>query len=280
MQALMEERDFWKSRANHLAALKETLGLRLSSKEVSQCRETDVIRRMERLQQDNIRLRTEVSDLKENLKDAKSENATLCNENDGKARKLKGANKKVKNAKEIAGKEEEKAKGAMSDKQRRHASERKMKKERNDALAALQEQTRINEDLRAQLAIEQSGAVHLRDTATDPNNTTVIIPIELDIRRIDFTKVLPGLQATQMTHVENSRRWYEEWKTHKEEVRKVIGADYVVDDKKKETKIYEDFIEMSDGYMETGAEHDGKRSKRELEAICRRSEATHNEGDC
>lgn len=166
----------------------------------------------------------------------------------------------------------------MLDKQRHHASERKMKKERNDALAALQEQTRVNEDLCAQLAIEQSGAVHLRNTATDPNNTTVVIPIELEIRRIDFTKVLPGLQVTQMTHVENSRRWYEEWKTPKEEVCKGVGADYVDDGKNKDTKIYEDSVEMSDGYMETGAEHDGKTSKRELEAICRRSEATHDEG--
>lgn len=46
------------------------------------------------------------------------------------ALKVKGANRKTKNAKQVAGKEEEKAQGAMSDKKRHLESERKMRKER------------------------------------------------------------------------------------------------------------------------------------------------------
>ncbi|KAF2848179.1 hypothetical protein T440DRAFT_509742 [Plenodomus tracheiphilus IPT5] len=283
IQALIQERDSWKTQAHDLAAKNETLEKRIHSKRIARSDfSDDAICRAERLQHDNTRLRAEVLHLKESLKAAESENTTLCDDNDGKTRKLKGANKKFKNAKDAAGKEEEKAKGAVSDKQRHLASERKMKKERNDALAALQEQTKINEDLRAELTIEKSDTPHLRDTATDPNNTIVVIPIEFEIRRIDFTKLLPSLHANQVAYRVNSRLWYKEWKKPQEEVRQVVGADYVDDerDKKKmnDKKIYEDLIEMPKGYIETAAEHDGRRSKRGLEAICRRSEDTHDGG--
>jgi hypothetical protein len=50
-----------------------------------------------------------------------------------------------------------------------------------------------------------------------------------------------------------------------------------MDHEKKRAKIYEDLIEMPDGYMETTAEHDGWRSKRALEEVCRHAEARYNE---
>lgn len=68
-----------------------------------------------------------------------------------------------------------------------------MKKERNDTLAALQEQKRINEGLCAELLVEQSGNPHTRDTATDPNNITVVIPIQFEICRTNFCCLLMSL---------------------------------------------------------------------------------------
>ncbi|CAO2655186.1 Nn.00g102500.m01.CDS01 [Neocucurbitaria sp. VM-36] len=278
IKTLVQDRDAWKQEAEDQAKVIGDLERRIYSKSVAHSDlPVDLVRRMTRVESENVRLRADNAQLKENLKAAESENATLCDENDGNTKKLKGANKKVKNAKNVAGKEEVKAKGAVLDKQRHLASERKMKKERNEALAALEDQRKICEDLRAELEVEQSGTPHIRDNDTKSDITNAIIPVQFEIRRGDFRNLLVTFEASQIAMTENFKRWYEEWKKPKEETRKVVGANYVNDDKK--TRIYEDMVEMSDGYLQTGAEHDGRRSKRGLEAVCRYAESRHNSQD-
>jgi chromosome segregation ATPase len=237
---------------------------------------TDTVRRFNRLESEVARLRSDNTQLKETLKTIEYENVHLGNQNDGKTRKLKGANKKVHNAKQVAGKEEEKAKDAQADKQRHLASERRMKKERGDALAALQEQRKVNGDLRAELEVEQSGAPHVRDAAADLNNTIAVVPIQFAIRRTDVQPMMSVLKWHQKNMTERFEEWYKEWKASAAKPRKVVGSEGVDDEKKKFEKLYGGMVEMPEGYMETGAEHDGWRSKRAAQAVCRHAEARHN----
>jgi hypothetical protein len=72
--------------------------------------------------------------------------------------------------------EEEEAKDAQDDKQRHLASERRMKRERGDALAALQEQSKHNRHPRPKLEVEHFVLIHMRDAATDSNNTLLPSP--------------------------------------------------------------------------------------------------------
>lgn len=275
IQTLVHERDSWKEQAESQIEVVESLQRCMYSKNIADSDlPADLVRRMDRVESENVCLRADNVQLKENLRAAESENATLCDENDGKNKKLKGANKKVKNAKDIAGKEVVKAKDAVLDKQRHLTSERKMKKERNDALEALEEQRKINGSLRAEREVERSGAPHIRDNETKPDITTVIVPVQFEIHRSHFRELLMGLEANQMAFVDKLKCWYEEWRKPEEETPKVVGANYVEDGKK--ARIYEDTVEVPEGYLQTGAEHDGWRSKRGLEAVCRYAETRHN----
>ncbi|KAI4694515.1 hypothetical protein J4E81_006734 [Alternaria sp. BMP 2799] len=274
---LSQQCEDWKGQAEERGRTIEDLDRKTSKAAAASDLPTDTVRRLNRLESEVTRLRSENTQLKDTLKTIEYENVNLGNQNDGKTRKLKGANKKVKNAKDMAGKEEEKAKDAQGDKQRHLASERRMKKERGDALAALQQQRKLNGDLRAELEIEQSGAPHMRDVAADPNYTTAIIPIQFDIRRIDVQPMMRVLEWHQMNLMERFKEWYKDWKKASTgEVRKVVGSEGVDDEKKKLEKLYGDMVEMPDGYMETAAEHDGWRSKRGVQAVCRHAEARHN----
>ena len=276
LSELIAERDEWKSKAEDCATVIERLEKRLNKKEASHPDlPGEIVRRLERVEHENARLRTEKADLKERLKPAENAKASLCHDNDNKDNKIKGANKKAKNAKEVAGKEGEKAKGAMHDKQQRLASERKMREERNRAMAALEEQRKINSDLRAELEVEQSGVPHARDSAENQNNVVAVVPIQFEVHRGDFRLLLTILEWNQMGLADNFKRLYEDWKKPEEEVETIVGANYV-DDEKKKPRLYEDMVEMPYGYMETGAERDCWRSKRGLEAACRRAEARHN----
>jgi hypothetical protein len=274
--SLSRERDAWKARAEQQELVIAELDRRVSKDLAKADLPADVVRRLNHLESETTRLRSDNRRLKLELQATEHENVNLGNWNEGKARKLKGANKKVINAKEVAGKEEERAKDAVGSKQRHLASERKMKKERNDTLAALQKEEKISADLRAELEVEQSGAPHIRDAASNPNNTIAVIPIEFEIRHVDVQPTLMFLEAKQMQIIRNFKTWYKEWKKPKLEVKKVVGANYM-DDEKKRAKIYEDLIKMPDGYMETAAEHDGWRSKRALEEVCRHVETRYNE---
>ncbi|KAF1941463.1 hypothetical protein EJ02DRAFT_455129, partial [Clathrospora elynae] len=222
---LVRERDALKAQAEDHAKMIGRLDRRISSKDAAQSDiPVDAVRRLNRLESEIARLRSENTQLKETITAIEFENINLGNKNDGKSRKLKGAQKKVKNAKDVAEQKEEKAKGAVHDKQRHVSSERKMKKERNGALAASQEQMKINEKLRAELEVEQCGAPHMRDTATNPNNTVAVIPIELDVRRTDFQSLLIVFESNQMSIAESFKVWYKEWKKPKGEMRMVVGA--------------------------------------------------------
>ncbi|KAI2484535.1 hypothetical protein Ptr902_03475 [Pyrenophora tritici-repentis] len=264
----------WKAQAEEQAKMLADLDRKTSKRGAADLSD-DTVRRINRFESEVAHLRSENSQLKETLKTIEYENVKLENQNDGKGRKLKGANKKVKNAKEVAGKEEEKAKGAIGDKQRHLTSERKMKKERDQTQAALQEQKKLNGDLLAKLEVEQSGVPFMRDVAADPNNTVTVIPIQFDIRRTDVQPIMEELGWHQMNITKKFKEWYKENMKPKVEMRRVVGATYPEDDKKK-AKMYEDMVEMPDGYIETGAEHDGWRSKRSAEAVYRRADARHN----
>ncbi len=275
INSLIQERDSLQAEIKDQANIIQILEQRHYNKDISQSDlPGDVVRRLNRLTVENERLRRSNEELKSDLKSAETENVNLYDENEGQAKKLKGANKKVKNAKDVAGKEEQKAKDAVLDKQRRLASERKMRKEKNDALAALEEQKKITEDLRAELAIERSGNPHIRENNVIGRNPTVVVPVHFEVRRGDFRQISSVLQSSQMTMTENLKLWYEEWNKVKEVDYEVVGMDD--EDEDKTGRIFEDMGEPLDGLVQTGAEHDGRRSKAALEAICRSAEEQHN----
>lgn len=108
---------------------------------------------------------------------------------------MKGAGKKVRNAKDLACKEGEKAKNAVHDEQQRVSSERKMKAERNEAKAELQKYKKENETLLAKLEVEQSRRPHLREDGIESDCTAVVIPVEYKIHRGDFLKLLTVFES-------------------------------------------------------------------------------------
>jgi hypothetical protein len=202
----------------------------------------------------------------------------LGSQNESKSSKLKGANKKVKNAKQVAGKEEEKAKEAVEAKQRHLASQRKMKKERDDALAVMQEQRKLNGDVCAQLEMEQSGVPHVRDAALDPDNTVVVVvPVEFEIRRVDAQRTMLEVRRRQTNWTAGIEAWYKEWRKLREESDQVPVAGFYEDMRKGNAKMYQDMLDGPDGCIETGAENDGWRSRRALEATCCHAKAWHDE---
>jgi hypothetical protein len=212
--------------------------------------------------------------LSDNSMAAESDTATLRDKLVDQAQEVKGANKKTKNANQVAEKEEGKAQGAMQDKRRHLDSERKMRKEKNDALAALQVERKIAGDLRAELSIERSGKPHLCGTeGTNSNDTTVIIPMEFLIRREHYPMIADILESNCISYTDRATEWYKQWKTlNKEEVARVVGANYIDEDK--QDKLYGGMVE--DGFMMTGAEHAGRRSMKALEAVCRNARVRHN----
>jgi hypothetical protein len=188
----------------------------------------------------------------------------------------------VRNAKDLACKEGGKAKNAVHDKQQRVSSERKMKAERNEVRAELEQYRKENETLLAKLEAEQSGRPHLREDGIESDYTTIVIPVEMKIHRGDFLKLLTVFESNQMTITDKLKRWYKDWKKPKDEAHQVVGSAEYIEARninEKGVNLYEDMIETPEGwegYPETGAEHDGWRSKRSLRAICRQAEARHN----
>jgi chromosome segregation ATPase len=241
----------------------------------------DVVRRLNRLENENQQLRKLNTKLTDNLRASESENATLCDTIAENSQKMKGASKKTKNAKEVAIKGEEKAKDAVKNKQAHVASERKMKQERNEAKAALSHERKIAEDLRAELEVEKSSEPHLRDTeGSQSNHTTLIVPVSLRIRRADFQRTMTLLRQSQKYFLERAQDWYEIW------TGKVKGEGQASEGKYEESdgdefdddyedKLYGGMVEGGD--MMTGAEHDGRRSMKGLKKICRNAEAHYNE---
>jgi hypothetical protein len=279
VRSLIRERNCLQAQVKEDAVTIEQLRHRIYSKlptDIALPPET--VRRLYQLEHDNERLRKENIKLSENLRAAERETATLRDSLEDKSQKVKGANKKTKNAKQVAVKEEEKAKTAVKEKDEQKKSRKQMKQEKDEARKAHQEQEKMVQDLLTELSIEQAGSVHLRETeGTHSNNTTVVIPMEFLIRRQDFRPIQDILEANRISYVDKAKEWYDVWKLGKGEaddhVVRVVGANYL-DDEKKKGKLYGDMIE--DGFMMTGAEHDSWRSKKSLEATCRIAQTRHN----
>jgi hypothetical protein len=244
---------------------------------------TEVVRRLNRLENEVERFRIENKDLRDSLKVAESEVTALQDEIAGQKNKLKGAGKKVRNAKEVAGKQEEKAKSAVHDKQLRVLSERKMKQERNEATAEVARLTKQCDDLQTDLDVERAGEPHLRVNDPASDIAVAVIPVELSIDRAHFQKLSTVFKSNQISIAEQMQQWYANWKKPKEPSRQVVGANYV--DKKQDKvavdpeKLYADMVDLVDGHEQTGAEHDGPRSARSLQTICRKAEERHNGGN-
>jgi hypothetical protein len=245
----------------------------------------DVVRRLQRLENDCQHLRVQNAKLHENLKAAESETATLRDTIAEKSQKMKGANRKTKNAKEVAVKVEEKAKDAVNDKQRHLASERKMKKKRNDTLMKLSAEWKIAEDPRAELKIEQSGKPHLRDTEGSKSSfTTIVVPIDFRIRRLDYYRIIQRLRFNQNFFIDRMQEWHEKWLAKlNEENEEEVEADIYNGESDEDGLLYEDDdddklygVMVEGGDMMTGAEHDSWHSMRGLEQICRAAHAQHN----
>jgi hypothetical protein len=213
------------------------------------------------------------------LKAAESETATLRDTISEKAQKVKGALKKSKNAKEVAGKEEQKAKDAVNERTQLLKSQKEMRKERNDALANLAEQQKIAEDLRAELKLEQSGHPHLRDTEGSRSNcTTLVVPLEFRTKRADHMKMLSRLRYRRKYFLHMALGWHVAWTTREDEDAEEEEDGYATGDEEEdlddeeEDKLYGGMVE---GGVMTGAEHDGRRSMKGIEAVCRKAEAKY-----
>ncbi|KAF2825859.1 hypothetical protein CC86DRAFT_294485 [Ophiobolus disseminans] len=282
IKALIKERDDVQSQVKEQACTIEQLERRVYARVAADAQlPVDVVRRLNRLESDCLNLRKENAKLHDNLKAAESETATLRDTISEKAQKAKGALKKTKNAKEVASKEETKAKNAVHERQQLLKSQREMKEERNHARRARAEQEKITEDLRAELKLEQSGRPHLRDTEGSRSNvTTLVIPIELKINRADHMRTLSRLRFHQQYFLTTVQGWHETWTTRAQEGdddgqegyaddSEVDGLDY----EDKEDKLYGGMVEG--GEMMTDAEHDGWRSMKGLEAVCRNAQARY-----
>jgi hypothetical protein len=290
---ITKDRDEWKSKAEEFAKIIDELQKRANANlRANPHLGNEVATRLSQLENENRRLKSDITELRENLDSAEREKSILQNDNSGKSWKLEGASKKVRDAKAMAEKEEEKASKAVQDKQQRAGTERKMRLEKNAALADLAEERKKNEKLTAQLATEQGGHPHMRDAESNEvytDYTTVVIPIEFKIHRGDFIKLQMVFEANMMKTHDEFERWYTEWKKPKKDEIKVVGANYVSrddGDKRQKIRLGEDFYEdmtehREDGDMyipQTGAEHAGWRSKRGLEDICRRAAYNVNNG--
>ncbi|KAF2260385.1 hypothetical protein CC78DRAFT_547588 [Lojkania enalia] len=281
--SLVQDRDNWKAKAKAYGTTFDAHRSFRGSAYADLHLPVDVVARLNYLEREYTRLRTENADLKNTLRASKRENVVLNEESAGKSRKLKGAKKNFRQAKNAAKHEEEKAKSAVHDKNQRLASERKMRKERNDALAAYEEQKKISEELRVELEVERCGRPHLREDGTEADETTVVVPIEFKIDRADFRKLVIVFDSNQMKITDELERWYKQWKKPKEVV--VPGSELVEDERKKiriGADIYADSnkwwgrVDRELGVTETGAEHDGWVSKRGLLNICRHAQASYN----
>jgi hypothetical protein len=192
------------------------------------------------------------------------------NDNEGKSRKLRGANKKVKNAKDVAVKEKEKADDAFQQKQMRLKSEREMRKELKDEKGKVAMCEKEIESLKAKLHIETAGYPHIRDDGTTGDEATVAFTVQLLIYRQHFQMLRMMLESNRMKMTDNLVEWYEQWKKPEGAKDGVVGANYV-DTGKSHREMFEDDLEVVQEYPLTGAEHDGWRSKRGLEAVCRQA---------
>lgn len=102
---LSQQCDYWIAQAEEhdrtIADLEQRTSMDTAHAELPR----DILRRINRLESEMVRLRAENAQLKETHKTTERENILLGIQNESKANKLKGANTKVKNAKQVASKE-------------------------------------------------------------------------------------------------------------------------------------------------------------------------------
>jgi hypothetical protein len=286
LQALIDERDEWKLKAEKNADFIDKLQKRQHMKirnDPDFAR--DAASRLNALERENRRLQSETKELRDKLKESEGENILLTHETNDKSNKLHGANKKAQKEKNVARKEKEKAKSALHGKNERLKAEKNWRKERNDAMGALEEQKKINAQLQEQLDIEKSGYSHLRENGTDSDYTTVVIPIEFRIHRGDYLRLKMTFDANRTKLTTQFRGWYERWRKPKNDNVKVVGADYMKAKGGKkihdEGNMYNDICAFgeangADNIPQTGAEHDDWRSQRGLRDFCRNVQANYN----
>lgn len=280
VKLLSHERDRWKAEAAQIRKEHNDLQRKL-------CRtaKTDVdlpaemVRRLERLENDVDRYQDENKDLRDRVKAAETEVTMLQDHIVSQNNRLKGAGKKVRNAKDVSGKQEEKAKDAVREKQDRVSSERKMKQKCDKALAEAASLTKLCDDLQTDLDVERAGRPHLRKGESASDTAVAVVPIELTVHRAHFLALTETLEISQASVTLQMQDWYDRWKKPQSPRQQVVGANYADDDKESTRlavnldKLFGDLVEH--GHQMTGAEHDGCRSKQSLENICRTAEARH-----
>jgi hypothetical protein len=288
IRTLIKERDDAQALIKEHARTIEKLEHRIYSKIAPDAGlPADVVNRIHCLETERQNLRKRNTTLRENLTAAESEAATLQESISVKAQKVKGALKVSRKAKEVAGKEEEKAKNAASDKKRHLEAERKQRKQCSEAMRKLEAQVKITEDLRAELEREQSGYPHLRDTEGSRSNfTTLVVPLEFRIKRADHMKMLSRLRFRPKYFLHEAHKWHQAWMARlreedaeENEKEKEYAAES--DDEEDEDgvddvggdKLYGGMVQGGD--LKTGAEHDGWRSRKGIQGDCRTAEAQY-----
>jgi chromosome segregation ATPase len=143
---LTKERDYWKSQAEISIVRINTLEKRIASKLTAiPPLDHEVVARLSRLEQENRQLKSKNQNLEDEVRELKTEKSLLCDDNEDKSRKLRGASKKVKNAKDVAIREKEKAGDALHQKKaatRVRARDEKAAKSRTSKGRRLQERDR------------------------------------------------------------------------------------------------------------------------------------------
>jgi DNA repair exonuclease SbcCD ATPase subunit len=273
---LKKERDQWKTLAEEQTARVNVLEKRIAAKSAAALpADSDVVARLNRLEQENRQNKSKNHKLEEEIRDLTRSQSVLHEANDGKSRQLRGASKKVKNAKDVAVKEKEKADDAFQQKQMRLKSEREIRKELKDEKGKVSMCQKEIESLQAKLHIETTGYPHIRDDGTTGNEATVAFTVQFLIYRQHFQELRMMLESNRMKMTDKLVEWYDQWKKPEEAKDGVVGANYV-HSRKSQTDMFEDGLEVLQEYPQTGAEHDGWRSKRALEAVCRQAMGAHN----
>ncbi|KAF2011315.1 hypothetical protein BU24DRAFT_426402 [Aaosphaeria arxii CBS 175.79] len=250
----------------------------------------DDARRTIYLERENRRLRCEVKALAERSGSADNEDSTLESEDDDTSASYTATDEVVfmhvsniilPNI--VANQEEQKVKSAVHHKHRRSGLERKMKKERDDALAAVEELKKINTDLQSQLTIEQSGIPHLREGGPGEGMATVSIPVEFNIDRADFRKLQFVFEWNQIKVQAGFEEFYRQWKKPASLQDKTDGTDHV-ENKKRRIRIG---VNIDDGFTTFGeqkyspvfAEHDGCPLKRDTGDASSEAREVHDTED-
>ncbi|KAF2678532.1 hypothetical protein K458DRAFT_348231, partial [Lentithecium fluviatile CBS 122367] len=275
---LTKERNQWKTLAEDSVVRIGVLEKRIASKSASAPPlDPDVVSRLNRLEQENRQLLSKNLNLEEEVCDLKREKALLCDDNKGKSRKLKGASKKVKNAKDVAVKEKEKADDAVHERNLRLKSERDSRKELKAEKGKVANCEKTIANLEADLHIERSGRPHLRNDGSNADETVVAFSVEFRIYRQHFPKLKGMLECKRMVTTEELVNWYGQWKKPQDEKVTIVGATYIESKKNGIAgDTYGDDHDQLKDCPQTGVEHDGWRSKRGLEAICRQAMDAHS----